>query len=29
VLESGGDIEVLQNLPNLAEHGHIGAILRY
>lgn len=29
VLESGGDIEVLQYKPNLADHGHIGAILRY
>lgn len=29
VLESGGEIEVLQYQPNLSEHGHIGGILRY
>lgn len=29
VLESGGEIEVLQYEPNLADHGHIGGILRY
>jgi peptide subunit release factor 1 (eRF1) len=29
VMQSGGDVEVLHNNPELARHGNIGALLRY
>lgn len=29
VLQSGGDVEILQSDASLEEHGHIGALLRY